>query len=170
MRPATNISIHAPGIAWDVSCVGISQLEPRRSSAWALVQAGGIDDDGEEDEISEDEALKGGDAAAGSETATGIAAVEGLLSGLALDAPAAERPAARNSARQAAAGGELQEPSGAALAADDSTLQPAKAAGTPQAPALAEDTQPAQADAAEEDDGRISAEGIANSTLSFASS
>ena len=129
------------------------------------MQAGGIHDDETEEKKSQNKVLEEAHAASGSETATGIAAVEGLLSGLALSESAAEQPAAPNSAGQAAAGGKVQAPvvaaGPAALAADDSTLQPANAAGNLRAPALAEDTQCAQADAAEEDDKKISVEGIA---------
>ena len=128
------------------------------------MQAGGDDDDSEEKEDSQDEAMEGGDAADGSKTAAGIAAVEGLLSGLALSESAAEQPAAPKATRQAAPGGEVQEPDGtaepAAAAADD-MLEHAKAAGVVQAQASTEDPQPAQSDPAGEDDAKPSVQGIA---------
>ena len=135
------------------------------------MQAGCIGDDGEEKENSQVEASEGEGAAERSETAAGVAAVEGLLSSLALSESAAEQPGAPDSAGQAAAGGEMLQPDGSAehapLAADNSTLRPAKAAGPPQAPASAEDPRPAQADAAGEANEETSVAGIESHPLLY---
>ena len=130
------------------------------------MQAGGIEDEDEE-ERSQNEDLEGAGAGDGSETTRGIAAVEGLLSSLALSESAAEVPAVPSSARQAAAGGEVEEPDPAAepaaSAADDSMLHPAKAAGAAQALTLAQDAQRAEeAVGARADDEKVPVEGVTN--------
>lgn len=135
------------------------------------MQAGGVDDEDEEDR-SQQKAKEEAGAGDGSETTEGIAAVEGLLSGLALSESAAELPAAPDSARQAVAGGEVEEPDQAAEpaapAADDSMLQPAGAAGTAQAQASAQDARRAEeAVGAGLDTEKVHVEGIANEPPSY---